>query len=121
MIDLKPYFDNVNETAAEVQRIAHDLDSLFRQETEEAKAQALELQPELEEAQRKHDEAVGLYESMQLSNRPNDVAKNFVPVSETDPEDGEGKQPSLIKRSDYDQMSQFDQALFIRSGGRLED
>lgn len=121
MIDLKPYYDAVNATEAEVQRIANELDTLFRLETEEGKAQALAMQPQLEEAQHKHAEAVSLYESMQEANRPNDIAKNFVPVSTTQSEPGEGSQPTMIKRQDYDKLSLVDRANFIKSGGTVED
>src|SRR4030042_3190348 len=116
MIDLKPYFDAVNTTEAEVQRIAGELDVLFRLETEEGKAQALEMKAQLDEAQVKHDEAVAMYESMQNANRPNDVAKNFVPVSTTQPE-AEGNQPTVIKRQDYDKLSLMDRAKFVQTGG----
>jgi ElaB/YqjD/DUF883 family membrane-anchored ribosome-binding protein len=121
MLDLKPYFDAINLAEAEVQRIANDLDMLFREETEESKAKALELRPALDEAQRKHAEAIALYESMQKANRPNDVARNFVPVSNTQITDGENNQPTVIKRKEYDGMSLVDRAKFIRSGGMLED
>lgn len=121
MLDLKPYFDAVNAAEAEVQRIAHDVDALFSQGTDESKAEALALRPALDEAQRKHDEAVALYESMQRSNRPNDIARNFVPVSTTSPDPAEGNQPTAIKRADYDRLSLVDRARFIRSGGTIED
>lgn len=121
MIDLKAYFDAVNTTADEVQRVASELDKLFQEESEESKAKALEMKPQLDEAQRKHAEAIALYETMQLANRPNDVAKNFVPVSVTDPDDEAGKQPTVIKRAAYDAMDQVQRAQFVKSGGRMED
>lgn len=121
MIDLKPYFDAVNETEAEVQRIAAELDAMFRLETDASRAEALARRPELEAAQKKHEEAVKFYESMQLVNRPNDVAKNFVPISNAQPEPAEGQQPTLIKRGAYDALSLVDRANFIRSGGKVED
>lgn len=121
MLDLKPYFDAVNAAEAEVQRIANDLDALFREGTDESKAKALALKPTLDEAQKKHDEAVALYEAMQKANRPNDIAKNFVPVSTTKLEEGEGSQPTVIKRKDYDALSLVDRAKFIQSGGTVED
>jgi len=121
MLDLKPYFDAVNAAEAEVQRIASELDALFRQGTDESTAKALELRPALDEAQGKHAKAIELYESMQRANRPNDVAKNFVPVSTTRSELAEGSQPTIIKRADYERMPLGDRANFIRSGGRLED
>lgn len=120
MLDLKPYFDAVNAAEAEVQRVAHELDELFRQGTEESKIDALALRPALDEAQNKHAEAISLYEAMQKANRPNDVAKNFIPVSQTNPE-AENNQPTAIKRQDYEQLSLVDRARFIRSGGTIED
>ncbi len=121
MNDLKIYFDAVNTAEAEVQRIAHELDELFRQGTDESTARALDLRPALDEAQAKHTKAVELYESMQRANRPNDVAKNFVPVSTTRSELAEGSQPTVIKRADYERLPLVDRAHFIRSGGRVED
>jgi hypothetical protein len=121
MLDLKPYFDAVNAAEAEVQRIANDIDVLFTEGTEESKVKALELRPALDEAQAKHAEAITLYEAMQKANRPNDIAKNFVPVSTTTPDDAEGSQPTVIKRQDYDRLSLVDRAQFIRSGGTVQD
>lgn len=121
MLDLKPYFDAVNAAEAEVQRVASEIDALFREGSEESKTKALALRPALDEAQNKHAEAMTLYEAMQKANRPNDVAKNFVPVSQTKADEAEGHQPSKIKRQEYERMSLNDRAKFIRSGGTLED
>ena len=121
MLDLKPYFDAVNAADAEVQRIANEIDVLFREGTDESKIKALALRPALDEAQSKHAEAVSLYETMQKANRPNDVAKNFVPVSNTISEPGEGSQPAIIKRQEYDRLNLIDRARYIRSGGTVED
>lgn len=120
MLDLKPYFDAVNAAEAEVQSIAHEIDELFREETDESKAKALELRPALDEAQSKYADAISFYETMQMANRPNDIAKNFVPVSRTTQE-AEGNQPTVIKRQEYDRMSLVDRARFIKSGGTLQD
>lgn len=119
MLDLKPYFDAVNSAEAEVQRVAHELDALFTEGTEESTLQAIALRPVLDEAQNKYANAVSLYEAMQMANRPNDVAKNFVPISNN--QEPEGNQPTVINRKDYDQMSLIDRARFIRSGGTLQD
>lgn len=121
MADLKPYLDAVNTTEAEVQRIASELDALFVQDTEDARAQALAKKAELDEALKKHDEAAATYESRQKANRPNTIAKNFVPVSTTQPEPAEGSQPSLIKRDEYNKLSLVDRAWFVKSGGTVED
>lgn len=121
MLDLKPYFDAVVAADAEVQKIANEIDMKFREGTEESKLDALALRPALDDAQNKHAEAVSLYESMQKTTRPNDIAKNFIPVSETKAEDAVDVQPTVIKRDAYERMSLQDRANFIRSGGTLED
>lgn len=120
MPDLKPYLDAVIAADAEVHRVANDLDTLFCQGTDESKAQALALRPALDEAEAKHAEALNLYEAMQKANRPNEIAKNFVPVSTTQPE-AANQQPTVIKRSEYDRMDLVSRARFVRSGGTLED
>jgi hypothetical protein len=121
MLDLKPYFDAVNSAQAEVQRIANEIDTRFRDGTDEAKLQALSLKPALDEAQKKADEATALYEAMQKTNRPNDIAKNFVPVSTTAPDPADVSQPTTIKRQAYDAMGLPTRAKFIRSGGTVTD
>ena len=119
MLDLKPYLDAVNAAKDEEQRIAHEMDALFREGTDESKVKAIALRPALEEAQNNIADAVSLYDAMQMANRPNDVAKNFVPVSTT--QETEGNQPTVIKRQEYDRMGLNDRARFIKSGGTLED
>lgn len=121
MLDLKPYYDAVNTANAEVQRVAGEIDALFREGSDESKAKALAMRPALDEAQSKLAEAEKFYESMQLANRPNDVLKNFVPVSNTTTDPAEGSQPSTIKRQAYDALSLVDRARFVKSGGKIED
>lgn len=121
MLDLKPYFDAVNAAKDEEQRVANEIDTLFQEGTDEGKVKALALRPALEDAQNKLAEATKLYETMQLANRPNDVAKNFIPISNTQPDDEEANQPTIIKRQEYEALSQFEKGKFIKSGGRMED
>jgi len=121
MLDLKPYFDAVNAAEAEVQRVASELDAFFREGTDDGRAKAIEMRSLLDDAQQKHAEAVSLYEAMQMTNRPNDVAKNFVPIANPSTEQTEGSQPTVIKRQEYERMTLTDRARYIRSGGTLED
>lgn len=121
MQDLKAYYDAVVEAEAEVQRLAAEIDTHFREETDDGKAKALELRPALDEAQNKLNEANSFYEAMKNANRPNDVIKNFIPVSDTEVEPEEGSQPSVIKRQVYDELTLVDRSKFIRSGGKVED
>lgn len=122
MLDLKPCLDTVNAAKDKEQRIANEIQTLLAEGTEESTLKALvELQPILDEAQKELAQAETLYESMQLANRPNDIAKNFVPVSSAQPADEADQQPSAIKRADYNKLDVVDQAKFIRSGGTVED
>lgn len=119
MVDLKRYYDRCVAAEAEVQRIAAEMESLLEAGGDENESQALGMQGELNAAIGKLDEAGALYESMQRANRPNDAARNFVPVSSSDPAGGE--QPSTIKRSEYEALEPANRARFIRTGGRVED
>ena len=121
MLDLKPYLDAVNAAKDEVQRVAKAIDAQFTEGTDESKTAALALRPTLDEAQSREADALALYEAMQKANRPNDVARNFVPVSNTSPDDTEGSQPSVINRQAYNALSLVARAEYIRSGGRVED
>jgi len=121
MIDLKPFYDRVVAADGEVQRVASDIAQLISEGTEESQVKALALRPALDEAQNKLQEANSLYESMQLASRPNDIAKNFVPVSNTEADPEGPSQPAVIKRADYERMPLVDRALYIKSGGTLED
>jgi ElaB/YqjD/DUF883 family membrane-anchored ribosome-binding protein len=121
MLDLKPYLDAVNAANDDVQRVAHEIDALITEGTDESKEKALGMRSALEDAQAKHADAVAMYEAMQKANRPNDIAKNFVPVSQTNPAEAEGNQPTMIKRSEYDKLPLDDRAKFVRSGGKIED
>ncbi len=122
MFDLKPYLDAVNAAKDEEQRIANEIHTLLSDGTEESKLKAVaDLQPQLDEVQTKLAKAESLYESMQKANRPNDIAKNFVPISNSQPADEVDQQPTTIKRAEFNKLSVNDQAKFIRSSGTVED
>jgi ElaB/YqjD/DUF883 family membrane-anchored ribosome-binding protein len=121
MLDLKPYYDAVVTADADVKRVANDIDTLFREGTDEAKEKALALQEPLDIAQAKFNAATKLYESLKKANTGSDVAQRFVPVSDAPatPEDDES--PRMMKRSDWIALSPSDRATFIKGGGKLED
>lgn len=121
MRDLKPFYDQVVNKKAAVDKIADDMAELMSDGTDEGKALALELKPELVAAKEALQEAEDTYEQMKQADAPSDVLKNFVPVSNTEGEPGPDQQPSTIKRADYDKLSQVDRANFIHSGGKIED
>jgi hypothetical protein len=121
MVDLKPYMDAVFSAAEKVQLIAQEIDVLMTEGSDESIKKAMALRPDLEAAEQAHDGQVALYEAMEKAGRPNDIARNFIPVSSTPLEPGEGSQPTVIKRADYNKLSLVDRALFVKSGGTVED
>jgi ElaB/YqjD/DUF883 family membrane-anchored ribosome-binding protein len=121
MLDLKPYHDAVIETDAEVKHIANDIDAHFQEGTDEAKEKALALRPALDEAQNKADEALKLYESLKKAARPSDVAKNFVPVSTTQPDPEASETPGTMKRPDFEVLNAVEKRKFVLSGGKVVD
>ncbi len=121
MADLKPYLDRINKTADAVQLVAQKIDELMAEGSDENYLKALDLCPALDEAEKAHEKAVSLYQHVELADRPNDIAKNFIPVSSTPLEPGEGSQPTVIKRTDYNKLRPIDRARFVKSGGKVED
>jgi hypothetical protein len=121
MLDLKPYHDAVLATDAEVQRIANEINVHFQEGTDEAKKKALGLRPALDEAQTKADEAMKLYESLKKASRPSDVAKNFVPVSATQPDPEAPETPGTMKRTDFEVLNAVEKRKFALSGGKIVD
>jgi hypothetical protein len=121
MLDLKPYHDAVLMTDAEVKRIANECDAHFQEGTAESKEKALALRPALDEAQNKADEALKLYDSMKKAAQPSDVARNFVPVSDT-PLTPESDQPKgVMKRTDFEVLNAVEKRKFALSGGKVVD
>lgn len=121
MIDLKASFDAVNAAQAHLQQKASQINDMLGQGTDEASAQALEMRPELDAAQAAYDQALDMYQALQMVNRPNDIARNFVPVTTDGSPGGEGEQPTTIKRDAYNKLNLVDRAKFVQSGGKIED
>jgi hypothetical protein len=121
MDNLKPFIDAVNAAADEVQRIASEIYALYEEGSVESKVKALDLRPALDQAEAEHEKQLALYESMQKAHRPNEIAKNFIPISTAQPDQTEGSQPTVIKRSAYNEMSLVQRAQFIKSNGTVED
>jgi hypothetical protein len=121
MDNLKPFIDAVNAAADEVQRIASEIYTFYEEGSVESKVKALDLRPALDQAEAEHEKQLALYESMQKAHRPNEIAKNFIPISTAQPDQTEGSQPTVIKRSAYNEMSLVQRAQFIKSNGTVED
>ena|SRR3990172_9391486 len=122
MIDLKLYHDKVIAADAEVKEIAGQIDGFIRSETEEGNAKALELQPSLDAAQKKHDEALKLYNSLTAAGKPSNVAQNFVPVSTTSTDQEAPEIPAgTMKLADFQSKTPAERMAFVKSGGVVED
>lgn len=124
MIDLKPFYDSVIATDAEVKRIAGEIGALIQSESDEDKKSALAMRPALEEAQNKADDSLKLYEAMKKASAPNNsVMPNFIPATETDPDpEADNEQPQgIVKRNEFEAMSPRERMAHIKNGGRVED
>ena len=121
MENLKPVVDAVNAAADEVQRIASEIYVLYEEGSVESKIKALDMCLVLDEAEAEHEKQLALYELLQKAHRPNEIAKNFIPISTAQPDQTEGNQPTVIKRSAYNEMSLVQRAQFIKSNGTVED
>ena len=121
MLDLKPYQDAVLTADAEVKNVANQIDTLFREGTDEAKNSALALQDTLDTAQTKYDAAAKLYEAMKKSSQPSDVAQNFVPVSQTSPTPEAEAPTNVMTLAEYNALSPVDRLAFAKRGGKLEN
>lgn len=124
MIDLKPFYDSVIATDAEVKRIAGEIGALIQSESDEDKKSALAMRPALEEAQNKADDSLKLYEAMKKASAPNNsVMPNFIPATETGPDpEADNEQPQgIVKRNEFEAMSPRERMAHIKNGGRVED
>ncbi len=118
-MDLKPYYDAVNTANADVQRVAHAIDALFNEGSEESKQKALEMRAALDDAQKKADDAAALYDALKKANRASTVAENFVPTSTAAAAAAE--QPSVMKRAEFEKMTPKERMAFAKANGMLED
>lgn len=118
-MDLKPYKDAVEKRQNEAMQVASQIDELMQADKLE---DALALQPTLDEAEAKVQEAQKLYDSMtKVSERGEPVAAKFVPVSdEPDRQLEEPKPDEKVKtRSEFDAMTAKDRMEFVKAGGKV--
>lgn len=121
MLDLKPYQDAAIAADADVQRVAGDIDVLFRKGTDESKEEALALRPALDAAQSKHATALELYESMKKSSQPSSVMQNFVNVSTTAPTPEAEKPKTVMTLAEFTSLSPRERLAFAKRGGKINE
>lgn len=121
MFDLKPYFDSAQKANDEVQRIMGDMNAAFSKGTEEGKAEALALKPQLDAAQKAAKAANELYLSMRDAASTSEAASKFVPVPAAENPSTPATAANTMNRADFVKMSTDERAKFMRDGGTLVD
>ena len=118
-MDLKLYKDAVEARQDEATQVAMQIDELMQEDKLE---DALALQPKLDEAEAKVQEAQHLYDSMKnFSERGESAAPKFVPVStEQDRQLEEPKLDEMVKtRSQFDALNAKARMEFVKTGGKV--
>lgn len=121
MIDLKSAYDVVTAAEQAMQSKAGEIVALLDQGTEESKQQALALHESLEKLQADYKEKKALYDKLVEVNTPDNVAKNFVPVSETPSTPEADKPKDVMTLAEYNKLPPQDRLAFAKRGGKLEN
>ena len=121
MSDFKSLYDRVLLAQAAVQEVLNQVDAAMAKGNDEGNAEALALEPKLDEAIKARDEATSFYDKVLNAHKSNNVAVNFVPVSETPNEPEEEEPAGVMKRGDFFALETADREKFIRDGGKIED
>lgn len=122
MTDFKALYDRVLNAQAEVQVILNSIDAAMAKGTEEGATEALELEPKLDEAITRRDEAQAFYDKVKNAHTTNQVAVDFVPVSATPNEpDGEEEEPNVKTRDEFQNLHPAARVDFLKAGGKVVD
>jgi len=122
MADLKLYLDRVTNAQANVQSILNQIDAAMQLNTPEGAEQALALESQLDEAIAKREKDEKFYNKIVSAMKPNDLLKDFVPVSETSSApDKEQEQPKVMNLAEYKNLSPRERLAFAKRGGTLEE
>lgn len=120
MTDLKPIYDRVLSAQAKVDEIVNSINAAMALGTPEGDEQALALESTLDEAKANADKMKSFYDKVIETAKTNNPIKNFVPITETQP-DPEEKKQNVVKRSEFELMGQMERAGFVKGGGKIED
>ncbi len=122
MIDLKPYYDDVQAKDAAVATLMETIDAAFKLGTPEGETQVLALQPQLDAAEKKAQDARDLYERMKhASQRTANPAKDFVPVAPQAATPGASTPPPAMNRKAFEALDAAARQQHIKAGGIVED
>jgi hypothetical protein len=121
MSDFKALYDRALSAQANVQEILNQINTALQLGTEEGAEEALALEAKLDEATAKRDEAQKFYDKVKNAHQSNQVAVNFLPVSETPATPEEEKPAGVMKRNEFFALSTADREMFVKRGGKIED
>lgn len=122
MADLKLYLDQVTSAQANVQSILNQIDAAMQLGTPEGAEQALALEPKLDEAIAKRDQAETFYNKIVNAAKSGNVLENFVPVSETPTEPtGEESPTGVMTLAAYNALTPKERLAFANRGGKIQD
>lgn len=121
MSDFKAFYDRVLTAQADVQTIMNSIDAAMQLGTAEGETEAFALESKLDEAIAKRDQAQAFYNKLLNAHTTNNVAVNFVPVSETPATPDEDEPAGVMKRADFFALETAQREKFIAGGGTIED
>jgi hypothetical protein len=117
MAKLRDLYDSARAAEEKVQIIMNEMLTCFSEGTEEGKAKALALRPELDEAKSEADEANQLYISARDADasEANGAASKFVPTG------GGEKKAKELTRQEFESLSAADRMSFMLADGKIKD
>jgi hypothetical protein len=121
MADLKLYLDQVTNAQVAVQLIVNNIDAALQLGTPEGADQALALESQLDEAFAKRSQAEQFYSKIVNAMKTTDLLKNFVPVSDTTTTPETQPSTSVMKLSEFQNLSPRERLAFAKARGKLED
>jgi hypothetical protein len=122
MTNLKPYYDAALKADDNVKRILAEMDAAFNEGTEDGKRKALDMRPELDEAQEAAREANKLYASVRDASLTDDkMAALFTTPPDTANESDGQQGPKSISLKEYQSLAPRERLAFAKNGGQLTE
>lgn len=120
MLNLKGPYDVQAAAEQAMQLKAAEISALLDQGTDEATQQALALQNSLEDLQADYKAKNALYNKLVEVNSPDNVAKLFVPASQTPTTPDAEKPAGVMKLAEFHKQSPKERMQFVKAGGKIE-
>lgn len=118
-MNLKTYFDQAKAASDAAVVLKNQMDDLFNNGTDEGIQAAIDLQPQMEAANKKADELNRLYLSMRDADQvASNAAGLFVADAET--EQAEQADEKKMTYAAFQALDPAERMKFIRAGGEIE-